>query len=381
MRNSLESFIIAFFSQIAKIRREKPRLGLWLIPLAPFLILSALFARLASWRFALYERGGLPSAQVKAFVISVGNLTSGGSGKTPFVQYLVKTLEMSEMAILSRGYGSRFFQRAICISDPLGPLFSAALSGDEPNLLARQTRIPIIVDKNRLRGARFALKHFKARALILDDGFQHRQLKRQRDVVLIDQADIDPEPLCFPAGPQRNRLKDCNLADLVIITGCDHQEQWRQKAALVAKVTKAGIVGALYELSALSPFSHWNLQSDLFEDHPLSFDKGPIFVCCAIANPHRFHKTLLRAGFSIVGHDHLPDHAPFDQKRAARAFERAKQLGAQAVVCTEKDAVKWSAEVSLLPFYVARSAWRITEGTTVLHRFFQSVKRQIAENF
>lgn len=383
MRRSLERAFLAFVSFVAKIEGKKWAIALFLIPLWPLFLLSYCFGRLASWRLALYAKGIFRVKRLDCFVISIGNLTSGGSGKTPLVEHLSNILAPLSPAILSRGYGSRFFRSSTLINDEMGPLYPPQLCGDEPYLLALCANAPIVIDKDRVLGGEFICANTRARALLLDDGFQHRRLFRDCDILLIEASHIIREPLCLPAGLQRNRLIDCSYADLVLITNAAGSEQWSKSAHRLGQLTKASIVGARFDLRELIPLKRW--QAELAgwrrrSDHPLCLPKPhKIFVLCALANPHRFEQTLTRAGLAICGSLHLPDHALIDQMSVERACRRALMLSAEAIVCTEKDAVKWSAHLSDLPILVARSHWQIDQNRAGWDEFLSRLKSRIKE--
>lgn len=384
MHRSFEGAILALFGFIAKFRKMGGASWLISIPLAPLLLLSALFGRMASWRLAFFAKKAR-AEPLDLFIISVGNLTSGGSGKTPLVQLLAEVLRPLSPAVLSRGYRSRFFRSSTLISDEMGPLYPVQLCGDEPYLLALCTQAPIIIDKDRVRGAKFASQHLRARALLLDDGFQHQQLFRNCDILLIEASHIDQEPLCLPAGPQRNRLQDCAFADLVIITGAVDADQWRQRANFIEKMTAAKVVGARFDLSALTPLPKWREMGgsgDLIDDRAQTpFPKlNEVFVCCALANPQRFVQTLTRAHLTVVGSFFLPDHAFVDQMSAGEVQRLAQECGAEAIICTEKDAVKWGDGMAMLPIFVATSKWRIAENESVWVQFLDNLQKRIEEH-
>ncbi len=385
MHRSFEQAILALFGFIAKIGKKGGASWLVFIPLAPLLLLSALFGRIASWRLAFFAKKAAQAERLDLFVVSVGNLTSGGSGKTPLVQLLAEVLRPLSPAVLSRGYRSRFFRSSTLISDEMGPLYPVQLCGDEPYLLALCTRAPIIIDKDRVRGAKFASEYLRARALLLDDGFQHQKLFRNFDILLIEASHIEQEPLCLPAGPQRNRLQDCAFADLVIITGAVDADQWRQRSHLIEKMTAAVIVGARFDLSALTPLRRWQEMGgsgDWIDDcswTPLQ-KLNEVFVCCALANPERFVQTLSRAGLQVVGSFFLPDHAFVDQVSASEVQRLAQKCGAEAIICTEKDAVKWGAAMTKLPIFVASSKWSIVENECVWVQFLDNLQKRIQEH-
>ncbi|HKY32708.1 MAG TPA: tetraacyldisaccharide 4'-kinase, partial [Candidatus Polarisedimenticolia bacterium] len=162
------------------------RAAAWLSPLWP------LYAAAVAARGALYDAGWLRAARAAAPVISIGNLTAGGSGKSPMAAWAASAMARRGLrpAVVSRGYGGSYAGRAAVVSAGDGPLLDAAAAGDEPVMLARRLPgVPVIVARRRRDGAALACARFASRCIILDDGFQHRALARDLDIVMIDADD------------------------------------------------------------------------------------------------------------------------------------------------------------------------------------------------
>lgn len=246
----------------------------------------------------LYDRKWLPIYQVGRTVVSVGNITAGGTGKTPFVHLLAQRFSHRKVAILSRGYGAM---------------------PDEPALLARRLpSVSIYVGKDRAELARKAVEK-GAELLILDDGFQHRRLHRDFDVVLMDEGDPFGKGHYLPWGFLRDSPKRLGQADAVFIRG---------------KHLKLTVKRVLDR-----------------DERPIANLEGwRVGLFCGIAKPASFKKTVVDLGAIPVAEWILADHQLADPIKLAHFADRCKALGAKALICTEKDFVKFSQEnQTLLP--------------------------------
>jgi tetraacyldisaccharide 4'-kinase len=272
-------------------------------------------------RHALYDLGWLPSYAVAAPVISIGNLVAGGTGKTPFTAKLIEALP-SGAAILSRGYRSKMTQaQEVTLAQ------TAQEVGDEPYWLLRHTKASIWVGKDRVDSAKKALLQ-GASFLVLDDGFQHRRLQRDCDLVLLDATDPFGKGFFLPRGYLRDLPGRLSRAKWVIITHLEKQVDRKQLESSIRLWTRAPIMGfaSCYEWTG---------------------SEQTVGAFCGIAKPHFFYEALQEVGMKVVKKLTTEDHrlpAPGDLE--AFALE-CQQLGAEALVCTEKDFVKLPAACSL----------------------------------
>jgi len=320
--------------------------------------LSALYdagldAYLAAETLGLRRRETLPIP-----VISIGNLTVGGTGKTPMTQFLSRRLQESgkRIAVLSRGHGGEG-QSVRLVSDRKGHcLLTAPEAGDEPVLLARTLPgVPVLVGKDRRQSGREALRRFDLDALVLDDGFQYWQLARDLDIVLLDSRRPFGNGFSLPRGLLRESKKHLARAGIIVVT----------RAGGLGKAGRQSLLG---EISALTPAA-----SVYFADHqavgfvsvsdlavpplPLNALRGePVYAVSAIAQPASFlHSLVQESGVQIAGQEAWDDHYAFDTQQAQEVQQAARRVGAAAIVMTEKDAVKWpTAEINDLPTYALR---------------------------
>jgi tetraacyldisaccharide 4'-kinase len=277
--------------------------------------LSALYGAVIGVRNRLYDRGMLQSHALKSPVISVGNISAGGAGKTPFVMLLGRLLQQKQMAfdILSRGYGR--IDREIRLVDAKG---GADLYGDEPLLLARELAVPIIVGADRVAAGRYAERLFAdAKPAhgtwlhLLDDGFQHRRLTRAFDIVLFSRKDIEDSLL--PVGRLRESLSSLRRADAIVITD-DTPD-----SALPASVKGKHI---------------WRVRRRVGFASPVP---SQVVAFCGVARPDNFFADLRSPVPSQT--KVFPDHHRYSSSDVESLLELRRRSGAEAFVTTAKDIV------------------------------------------
>lgn len=316
--------------------------------LRPF---SGLFAAVVYLRNRFYDWGVLRARRLPVPVISVGNLSAGGTGKTPLVLSLAKMLRdppyQKAPAVLSRGYRRKSTGYQL-VSAGEGPLCSWEVSGDEPQLMARKlSRVPVAVDRDRVRGGQALMGAFSLRVILLDDAFQYRRLRRDLDIVLLD-AQRDLNDSLLPLGLLREPLSALKRAHLILLCSqsdakTHFDEAWR---------TGSSFFGA-ERLAAFrtKPSGCFDLRSG--ESVPTSALSGKrIIPFCGIAKPAGFLKTLEEVGADFPYLIRFPDHhhyKPADVERLAQAYVRHQ---AHFLITTEKDAVKLGGLFVALPILV-----------------------------
>lgn len=270
-------------------------------------ILSALFAGGVRMRNALYDRGALRARRLAGATISVGNLSVGGAGKTPFVIMLGQLLQARRIAfdVLSRGYGRS--SRGVKFVDPQG---SPREFGDEPLLIARRLNVSVVVGEDRYAAGAAAEQKFGPRLHLLDDGFQHRALARDFDIVLVTGDDLHDRLL--PAGRLREPLTSLRRADAVVLSSAvkpgdlplDKQLVWRTRRDIVLR------------------------------DPP----HAPV-AFCAIARPKQFFLQLRFAGCEPAAEAAFRDHHAYTQADIRDLLQLRERCQAGGFVTTEKDAI------------------------------------------
>lgn len=284
--------------------------------------LTGIYGAASGLRNSLFDRGVLRSRRLARPVVSVGNLSAGGSGKTPFVIALGELLKARRIPfdVLSRGY--RRHTRGVLEVEPDG---CAADFGDEPLLISRKLEVPVIVGESRYQAGLLAERKFDSQLHILDDGFQHRSLARDFDIVLMTGDEFKDELL--PSGRLREPLSSLARADAVVLPSelpADHR-------ALPGKLI-------------------WRMQRQVaLLDAPTS----PL-VFCGIARPEQFVAQLRALGIAPAAEIVFPDHHSYRRRDIDRLLAMKEKLGAGGFVTTEKDAVNLGAfESELRPLGLA----------------------------
>jgi len=283
--------------------------------------LSAIYGAASALRNSLFDRGVLTARRLGRPVVSVGNLSVGGAGKTPFVIALGELLKAHSVRfdVLSRGYGRK--TRGVRIVEPDG---SAADFGDEPLLLARRLDVPVIVGESRYEAGQLAEKKFATQVHILDDGFQHRSLARNFDIVLLTELDFEDSLL--PSGRLREPLASLARADAIVLpeTAIDH-------AILRGKIV-------------------WRIKREIAVVDP---PEAPI-VFCGIARPEQFLAQVRATGILPSAEITFRDHHPYGLRDIDRLLSARAKVDAGGFLTTEKDVVNlgqlWSA---LAPLAIA----------------------------
>jgi tetraacyldisaccharide 4'-kinase len=269
--------------------------------------LSAVFGAVVGARNALYDRRWLRPRLLQGLVISVGNLSMGGSGKTPFVILLGELLMARGIRfdVLSRGYGRT--TRGVLLVDPGG---LPRDFGDEPLLIARRLQAPVVVGEDRYEAGRFAESRFGAQIHLLDDGFQHRRLARDFDIVLVTPEDARDRLL--PAGRLREPVHSLRRADAVVLTS-----------------------GASPESFSLAGKTVWRVRRGIVAQN---IPAQPV-VFCGIARPQNFLLQLRAAGVDPVAEAFFRDHHAYTGKDVRDLLQLRARSEAGGFVTTEKDAV------------------------------------------
>lgn len=302
------------------------------------LLLSLFYNWGVGLRLWAYRRGIFRSNTLPVFVISIGNLTVGGTGKTPAVEMLAKwaLAQSYRPAVLSKGYGGRFTGNVLEVSDGAEIKTTPKVSGDEPYLLAKALPgVPVIVSKTRYRGGLWACKKFLSNFLILDDGFQHLELERNVNIALLDASNPFGNGFSLPRGPMREPAEQLKRADVCIITRYGRDERRGEAVRLlenrfpnlpffVSDHVPTGVVfptmGQVLDLRAL--------------------EGKRVVGFAGIAHPDSLKDTLKELGAELVHFQAFGDHHRYTSADIAGLLERRKAFGADYVVTTSKDWVK-----------------------------------------
>jgi len=306
--------------------------------LLPF---SAGFRLGVALRHAGYKRGWFKTRRLARPVVSVGNLTVGGTGKTPLVACVAKILLRRgwKPSILTRGYGRRSKAEMIVLAPGAGRRAEAQEIGDEPALLAHMLpEIPLIICADRFGGGQAAEDRFLVDAHILDDGFQHLALARDVDLLALDATQRISDWQLLPAGRQREPLCALRRVQIVVLTRTDSADP-QPLEELVLKVHPGAKV-----FRSRTKLLGWTdaLSGEAIFIEEIRAQKVTAF--CGIGNPQAFFTDVRRWGFSLLAEDAFPDHHVYTGEEMQQLVARARQNGAAALLTTQKDAVKFSGD-------------------------------------
>jgi tetraacyldisaccharide 4'-kinase len=290
-----------------------------------------------------YRLGLRRRTRLECPVICVGNLSTGGTGKTPMTLMICRAMRERgrKVAVLSRGYRGRHEYDCAVVSDTEQTLISADEAGDEAYLLAASLPgVPVIVGKDRRKTGALAVERFNPDLLIMDDGFQFWQLHRDLDIVLLDAARPFDNGWTLPRGLLREPPSHLRRAAVAVLSGVERvaEEQVEASRSLVAKTAPAS---RIFESRV-----HAKGLRSIHDDAviPLEWLSGrAVAAVCGLGNPAAFEQTLRGLGGRLVFSHHLQDHAPIDMATWNACVAQAAACGADAIVITEKDAVKAAA--------------------------------------
>jgi len=344
---AVETFVLEVIFEERKGKRAAIVRGL-------LFLLSKLFALAVKFRRFLYNSRILRDTTLGVQVIAIGNLTVGGTGKTPVVEKFARELQDAgrTVAILSRGYRSKppplhkslldrlFFRRELTpprvVSDGKSLLLDSEMAGDEPHMLASNLKdVVVLVDKDRVKSGRYAIEKFGCDTLLLDDGFQYWDLRgRRHDVVLIDRQQPFGNEHMLPRGTLREPPSHLSRANTIFITKSDGKTAELRKR--IAELNPhAPIIECIHSPMYLE---------DVFtgERKTLDFIKGrKVASLSGIAQPESFEQSLVNLGAELVYSKRFADHHRFTQQEVLNAINRGKKRQAEIIVTTQKDAVRF----------------------------------------
>ncbi len=352
MRKARQSWIERLENRLVKLIQEKGddenRTGGERFLLGFLKCLSVLFAAGVAFRYFLYRTGLMRRYPLGIQVISIGNVTAGGTGKTPVTEIFARTLaaEGRKVAILSRGYRRKeapWWQRVftqvivppLVVSDGKHVLLDSARGGDEPYMLASNLPgVAVVVDRDRVKAGRHAIKRFGCDTIILDDGFQYQKLKHSVEVVLVDATNPFGNGNMLPRGVLREPARHLKRADIIFLTKCRGDT-----SAVVEEIRRYNQTAEIVECTHAP-----KLLRDVWsrEELPLEWLSGKtLCTLSGIASPKGFENSLRTLGAKVVWCERYADHHRYDSSEVLYALNRTADMGADALVTTEKDAVRF----------------------------------------
>ena len=317
-------------------------------------LLGFIYGKIANLRNVLYDKGVFDVFDARVRVISVGNITAGGTGKTPLVAYIADILadRGEKVCILTRGYGRKNAENRVLVTDGEKILSDAEHSGDEPFELANKLlgKAIIIADADRIAAATWAKRKFGVTVFLLDDGFQHRKVRRDLDIVCIDATDELKEAKMLPEGRLREPLLGLKRAGAVVITRANLVESIETLRAEIEEINHEAPVFAaenkICNVARLEDF-HAKSQKSLSE-----IKEKKAFAFCGIGNAESFFEQLRREKFDVSGTKAFRDHHIYSQNDVAEIESQSREAAADILLTTAKDAVKLKTLTFEVPVFV-----------------------------
>ncbi len=342
--------------------------------------LSGIFRILVQLRLWYYRSGWKPQHHLGAQVVAIGNITVGGTGKTPVVELLARSLRDRgrNVAILSRGYKSWKLDKPQpwrnahgklipgermpkVVSTGSALLLDSKFAGDEPFMLARNLeRVAVVVDKNRVKSGRFAIEQLAADTLLLDDGMQYLDLAHGLDIVLVDAGSPFGTKALLPRGTLREPPKNLRRASYILLTKCNgHSNE-----ELVARLRRFNRTAEIIECTH-GPIHLENVFTR--ERQPLDFLQGKwVGAISAIAVPEAFEGSLEKLGARVEIRRRFSDHHRFSARDVAKFMQRCVERDMHLIVTTEKDAVRFPKPAAIdVPVYFLRIEVEILKGQEI----------------
>ncbi len=306
-----------------------------------FLLPASFFYGLAVFtRNFLYDTNLVKTEKLPAFVISIGNLTTGGTGKTPVTAKIACCLTKElkkKTAVISRGYGGKLsIKKSNIISNGSKIFFDAEMAGDEPFWIAENSKDTVVITgKNRYKSGKYAIEKFNSEVLILDDGFQYRKLHRNLNILLIDCDKVSGNNFLLPAGPLREPEDQIKRADkVVIVNKSPYLKPFEEKVNVLREILKDKynkescvcefMADGIYDIITKQPFN--------------GFEKVVAFS--GIARPESFFSFLEDMQVNLAAKKIFPDHHIYTKTDIQALIDYAESVNADAVITTEKDSVK-----------------------------------------
>jgi tetraacyldisaccharide 4'-kinase len=340
-------------------------------------LFSLLYRLIVHLRNRLYDRQILKSVRLSCPVISVGNITVGGTGKTPCVIALAKMLQRQgfQPAVISRGYGSKNPQPVNIVSDGKTILLNAQAAGDEPLLIARSLPdIPVITGAKRRLTGQAAIDRFGVNVLICDDAFQHRRIFRDIDIILLDAEKPLGNGYFLPRGELRESPAGIHRADCIILTRADETHPVNSDIAGIAHASGIPVFRAVHRFREM-------IKPDQSVLPPVELRGRKVCAFCGIARPDSFRKLLSEAEAQILSFIPFPDHYSYNRSDLEELKNIFFGLHADDLVTTEKDAMRLQSHPEFLKMIcILRMEMEIKPSTQSFEKFMAARLTTLSQN-
>ncbi len=318
--------------------------------------ISWLYGKVIEARNSLYARNLIRITRLPAPTIAVGNITLGGTGKTPLVEYISRYLAAKgeNVCIISRGYKRKNESKRVLVSNKQQLLADFSEAGDEPFELALKLlgKAYVISDRDRASAAEWAFDKFGITVFILDDAFQHRRAGRDLDIAVLDATNPFGGFKTLPSGTLRERPENLARADAIVISRtnlCDNIEEIIESARRFAP--GVSVFSSGNDTDGFIRLEEFNAGKDAI----LKTISERAFVFCALGNPDNFFRQMNSTGMDIAGMKAFHDHHRYDQSDVHEIQKAAEDSGAKVLITTAKDAVKLSPDNIRLPCFVCKT--------------------------
>lgn len=313
--------------------------------------LSGCYHKVMQMRESLYQQEIKKSYALPCYVISVGNITVGGTGKTPMVIYLARLIKKMgyKPAIVSRGYGGESSIDGGIVSDGKAVIMAPYMAGDEPYMIAEKLlddSVPVVIGSHRYSAGMVAVKEFCPDVIILDDGFQHLKLKRDLDILLFDSTHPVGNGNMLPRGILREPVPAITRADVFVLTRVENsfeqaavQNFYKSVAAFVPvdTIAEMPVVTSTHNPFVIGCVKPLSKEIKEIDEHNNNI---AVYAFSGIAKNHEFRKTVTSLGFSIKGFSEFQDHHSYTENDCKDLITSAKNNGVNVLITTEKDYVK-----------------------------------------
>jgi tetraacyldisaccharide 4'-kinase len=318
-----------------------------------FLLVSKVYGGAVKLRQDFYQKGFFKSKRLPCSVISIGNITVGGTGKTPMTIYVAQVVKQLgyRVAIISRGYKGKAEKVGGIVGDGHTLLMSCDSAGDEPYMMAKKlNNVPVIVGKDRFKAGMLAVKKFNTDVLVLDDAFQHMKLIRDIELMLLDYRCPFGNMYLLPRGPLREPIASLSRADGFILTRSEPSESvsWKTIGTIAGQRPMFRTFHVPYVRQIVKKNTSWyhNMFQDSFRNDLNSLIPPNVFAFSGLAKNQDFRRSFEVLKCNVVGFSGFPDHHRYSDQDLQKIIDSAKQSDADAIVTTEKDYVKIACRIS-----------------------------------
>ena len=345
------------------------------------LVLSSVYGGAVKLRRTFYEKAVLKSKKLPCIVISVGNITVGGTGKTPMTIYVANLLKKNgyKVAVISRGYKGSYEKAGGIVSDGRSLFTGPEMAGDEPYMLAtRLKNVPVVVGKNRFKGGRLAIRKFHSDIIVLDDAFQHLNLQRDIDLVLLDGGRPFGNGRLLPRGVLREPISSLSKANALVLTRSDATNGNRMFSSLKSlerysmgtPVFKASHVPFVCKVGKDNNSTYESLSQGILKDRSEYIKGHNVFIFSGLADNRNFRRTIERLKCNISGVMEFPDHHAYSEKDLENILEAAQKNASDGLITTEKDYVRIACRIEWpLDLFVVRIEIAFGDDTERFHNF------------